>query len=149
MSHSHERLRRLAWLLDDVIRVPGTRIRFGLDPLIGLIPGLGDVLGAIVSSYIVVEAARQGIPRSTLLRMAWNVLLEAAIGVIPLVGDLFDAGWKANQRNVALLERYLTDPTVARSRDRAFLAAIFVGGAGLLGVILASGYWLLSWLFSL
>jgi len=98
-------LELLAWWLDSAIVVPGTRFRVGLDALIGLVPGIGDLIGAALSAYIVAAAARRGLPRSVLFRMALNVGLEALVGVVPIVGDLFDAAWKANQRNVALLSR--------------------------------------------
>src|SRR6185503_9317287 len=94
-----QRVRGLAWLLDNSIPIPGTRMRIGLDAVIGLIPGLGDAAGAVLSSYILLEAGKLGAPRSTLLRMGANVLVESVVGIVPLVGDLFDAGWKANQRN--------------------------------------------------
>jgi hypothetical protein len=98
-----ERLRRLAWLLDSSIRVPGTRWRVGYDALIGLVPGLGDLAGVLLSTYIVVEAARLGASRGVLARMALNIAIEGLIGAVPLAGDLFDAAFKANQRNIRLL----------------------------------------------
>jgi len=100
------RLRRLAWLLDSSIRIPGTRFTFGLDPILGLFPVLGDLLGVIVSSYIVIEAARLGAPGSLLARMLLNVAIEGLIGALPVAGDVFDAVWKANQRNVELLDAW-------------------------------------------
>jgi hypothetical protein len=103
----HLRLRRLAWLLDYSISIPGTRITFGVDALIGLIPVVGDFIGAILSTYILSEAARLGAPKSVLLRMAANIGAESLLGVVPFVGDLFDAAWKANRRNVRLLENWL------------------------------------------
>jgi hypothetical protein len=104
------RLNRLAWLLDSSIRVPGTNFRIGLDALLGLLPGGGDAAGVLLSSYIVLEAARMGAPRRTLFLMLLNVAVEALVGAIPLAGDLFDAAWKANQRNVALLNAWLGVP---------------------------------------
>lgn len=97
------RLKRLAWLLDSAIPLPGG-YRIGLDGLIGLVPGLGDVVAALLSSYIVVEAARLRVPASVLLRMGLNVALELIIGAVPVAGDLFDFAFKANERNVRLLE---------------------------------------------
>jgi hypothetical protein len=149
MTNSLQRIQRLAWLLDNSLPIPGTRIRIGLDPLIGLIPGAGDLIGALLSGYIVAESARLGASRSTLLRMAWNVLVETAVGLIPLLGDLFDAGWKANQRNIALLERHLEVPALAGSRDRGFIALMVTGTALAVGGILAGGFFLLRWLFNL
>lgn len=100
------RLKRLAWLLDSAIPLPGG-YRIGLDGLIGLVPGLGDVVAALLSSYIVLEAARLRVPGSVLLRMGLNVALEVIIGAVPIVGDLFDFAFKANERNVGLLEASL------------------------------------------
>lgn len=106
------RLERLAWWLDSSLRVPGTGLRVGYDALVGLIPGVGDVAGAAVSAWLVNEARRLGIPRRTLLRMVGNVGLELAVGAVPVLGDLFDAWFKANQRNVRLLRE-------ARARQAA------------------------------
>jgi hypothetical protein len=141
-----QRIRGLAWFLDNSIPIPGTRIRIGLDALIGLIPGLGDAAGALFSSYILYEAGRLGVPRSTLLRMGANILIESLVGIIPLFGDLFDAGWKANQRNVLLLERALAAPGLARRKDQGFVAALVLA-VGAVGVGFAVGTWLLlRWL---
>ncbi|MBP7621546.1 MAG: DUF4112 domain-containing protein, partial [Gemmatimonadales bacterium] len=101
-------LRRATTLLDDGIRLPGTSFRFGLDPLLGLVPGVGDVAGAALSAAIITAAVRNGVSRFTLVRMAGNVALNATLGIVPLLGDLFDAAWKANRRNLILLERHLT-----------------------------------------
>src|SRR5687767_7792816 len=89
------RLARLAWLLDSAIPLPGTRFRIGIDAIIGLIPGLGDLAGVLLSSYIVREAARIGAPPSVLTRMAFNVAVEGLVGIVPFAGDVFDAVWKA------------------------------------------------------
>src|SRR5438094_4957870 len=103
MSEPNESLRRVravATVLDDAIRIPGTNIRFGIDPLVGLVPGLGDLLGGAASAYIILEAARAGAPATVLLRMAANVGIDTLIGALPVVGDLFDFAWKSNARNV-------------------------------------------------
>ena len=102
-----ERLRQLAYLLDDRFRIPGTKYRIGLDSLIGLVPGLGDAATTLLSLYIVLEARRHGVPVSKLGRMGLNVGLDAVLGAVPLVGDLFDVAWKANRRNLALLLEHL------------------------------------------
>jgi len=100
------RLRRLATLLDAAIQLPfGYRI--GLDGLIGLIPGVGDGIGMALSGIIIFKAARWGVPTTTLLRMVANVLLDGVVGTLPLAGDLFDFVWRANLRNLALLESHL------------------------------------------
>jgi hypothetical protein len=101
------RLERLAGLLDNRFRIPGTSFRFGWDGIIGLIPGIGDAAGAACAAYIIAETARLGAPRHVILRMLANTGIDAVLGLIPLVGDLFDAGYKANRRNVELLLRHL------------------------------------------
>ena len=121
------RLGRLAWLLDNSIPVPGTRFRVGIDAILGLMPGLGDVLGVLLSSYIVSEAARLGVPRSVLVRMSFNVAVEGFAGMVPFVGDVFDAAWKANQRNIALLESYFAHPHRAARSSRVFVSALLLG----------------------
>jgi len=121
------RLARLAWLLDSSIPLPGTRFRVGVDAIIGLIPGLGDLLGVLLSSYIVREAARLGAPPSVLTRMAFNVAVEGLAGIVPFAGDVFDAVWKANQRNYALLEAHLQDPQRTVRSSRVFAALLIAG----------------------
>lgn len=144
-----QRIQRLAWLLDNAIPIPGTTLRIGIDPIIGLIPGLGDAVGGLFSAYIVLEAARLGARGPTILRMCWNVLLEVVLGMIPVLGDFFDAGWKANARNIALLERHLLDHQVARTRDRGFILALSIGLFLGLGGVIAVGFLLVRWLLSL
>jgi Domain of unknown function (DUF4112) len=103
------RVRQLEWfsyLLDTAFAIPGTRVRIGLDGLLGLIPGVGDLLGVVLSSYIIFAAARLGASRLTLLRMLGNVALDGLVGVVPMLGDVFDIAWKANVRNVALLRAH-------------------------------------------
>jgi len=111
------RLRSLAWLLDNSIPLPGG-YRIGVDPIIGLVPGLGDAIGALFSAFIINEARSLGAPRSILLRMIGNVVLETVIGAIPFAGDIFDAAFKANSRNLALLARYQLDPIGSRRSSR-------------------------------
>ncbi len=101
------RLNCVAQAMDSAVRIPGTRIRIGLDALIGLVPGVGDGLSALVSLWIVSEAHRLGAGSGTLARMLINVAVDTTIGAIPLAGDLFDIGWKTNQRNVRLLAQDL------------------------------------------
>jgi len=102
-SHELSHLRRFAELLDSAVPLPGG-YRIGLDGLVGLIPGIGDAVGACAGAYIVVRAAQMGASTATLVRMIWNVVVETLIGAIPILGDVFDFVWKANNRNVALLE---------------------------------------------
>jgi hypothetical protein len=143
-----ERVRRFAVLLDSGIRIPGTRIRIGLDPILGLVPGLGDVAGAALSAGIFAEGVRRGASRATLVRMAANIALDLLVGAIPVLGDLFDVVLKVNLRNVALLERRAADPQAARRGDRLFVvllsAALLLTGAAVLAVGVALPIWLLS-----
>ena len=132
-SGIHERLQRLhsiAWLLDNSIPLPGG-MRIGLDAIIGLVPGIGDAIGAVISAYIINEARSLGAPRSVLLRMTGNVMIETIIGAIPFAGDLFDAAYKSNMRNLELLERYTLDPVGSRRSSR-----LFVFGFSLLLILL-------------
>src|SRR5690606_34730764 len=100
--------------LDARFAIPGTGMRFGLDGLFGLIPGVGDAALMVASAYIIVEAWRAGVGKATLLRMAANVAIDVAIGVIPVLGDLFDFAWKANLRNVRLMAEDLARRDAAR-----------------------------------
>ena len=124
-AHPHRdlqiRLRRLSWLMDNAIRLP-TGHRMGIDGLIGLVPGVGDVLGAVVASYFIFCAARLHVPKSVLARMVLNVSADTVLGAIPGLGDLFDLGFKANTRNYALLESYLDEPRSTRIRTGILLA---------------------------
>ena len=104
------RMRKLAWLLDAALRLPGTRFRFGLNGLLGLPPEFGDVLLVLVSLYFVIEALRLQVPKRLLGRMLVNIAVEFGLGAVPVLGDLLDMVWKANLRNVALLERHFADP---------------------------------------
>ena len=128
------RVDALAHLLDNSIPVPGTGMRFGLDAVIGLVPGVGDAAGALLSSWIVLEGARLGAGITVVLRMLLNVAIEAVVGAIPFLGDLFDAGWKANVRNIRLLHRAIDAPGAARRSSTVVvlltflvLAALFAG----------------------
>ncbi|HEY7614679.1 MAG TPA: DUF4112 domain-containing protein [Gemmatimonadales bacterium] len=119
-----ERLRRIGYLLDNSIPIPGTGYRVGLEAIIGLVPGLGDLVGGGFSAWIILQAARLGAPPSLLARMGWNLLVDTAVGTIPLLGDFFDAGFKANLRNLALLDRHLQGPTASRRASRQFIALL-------------------------
>lgn len=120
-----QRLQSLAWLLDNSIPLPGG-YRIGFDALLGLIPVIGDALGALMSAYIINEARAMGVSRSVLLRMMGNVFIETVIGAIPFAGDLFDAAFKANLRNLELLQRYDLDPSRSRRNSRFVVAGYSV-----------------------
>ncbi|HEY0838145.1 MAG TPA: DUF4112 domain-containing protein [Azospirillum sp.] len=111
-----ERLRRLAWWLDSRWTIPGTPIRIGLDGIASLLPVVGDTATAIVSAYIVTEAARYGVPKSLLLRMGGNVFLDWLVGSIPVAGTIFDVAFKANRKNINLLHRHLERQLAGRVR---------------------------------
>lgn len=101
------RIRKLSRLMDTAIRVPGTKFRIGLDPILGLVPGAGDLISTAFSAYIIYLATRLGIPGKDLRKMLFNIGLEGVVGTVPLVGDLFDAYYKSNIRNLAILEQHL------------------------------------------
>lgn len=117
------RLRAITRVMDEAVRIPGTRFRFGLDGLAGLIPGVGDALTAGISGYALLAAARTGAPASVLARMAGNILLDTIVGAVPVLGDLFDLGFKANRRNLRILERFAAAPGPTRKASRGVLAA--------------------------
>ncbi len=141
-----ERLRRLGYLLDNSIPVPGTRFRIGLDSLIGLVPGVGDLVGAALSLYLILEAARLGVPRPLLARMGYNLAVDALVGGIPLLGDLFDAGFKANLRNLALVQQHLERPSESRRASRRFAALLAVAVVLLLAAAGGLGVLIVRWL---
>jgi hypothetical protein len=147
---SDENLDFYAYLLDDWFRIPGTRIRLGLDGLIGLVPGLGDVIAGVASSVLIFAAWIRGVPYVTLLRMTVNLGIGVLIGAIPLFGDLFDIAWKPDRRNYRLIMRHLRQPHRHTWRDWVFLlalgAAILVILATPIVVLLVLIYWLLHWM---
>jgi len=146
---TRERLKQLAWLLDSSIPIPGTRFTIGIDALIGLFPFIGDLIGVLLSSYILGEAARLGAPKSVLMRMSANVALEGVVGMVPLAGDVFDAAFKANQRNVRLLEAWLEEPRRTVRSSRLVGAAIVAGAAGFLVLLVALAIVLVRWIAGL
>jgi hypothetical protein len=135
-------LRSLQRLLDDAFRVPGTSLRFGWDPLIGLVPWAGDVLTAVLSCAIILQAHHLGVPRVVLLRMAMNVAIDVFAGVIPVFGDVADVFWKSNAKNFALLERHAAQPQPATPGDWLFVAGIIAAVLVIAAVPLIVMYWL-------
>jgi hypothetical protein len=141
------RARALARALDTAIGVPGTPLRIGADAILGLIPGAGDIVGAALSSYIVLAAARRGAPPAVLWRMVANVAIDTAIGAIPVLGDLFDVAWKSNTMNVELLERFVAEPKNVTTRSRLIGALVVIAvllllvGLAALGFLVARAIW--------
>jgi hypothetical protein len=138
---------KLSWLLDNSIPLPGG-YRIGLDGFIGLIPGLGDFFSGLLASLIVIKANQLGVPRSVLLRMVINVLIDTGVGSLPVIGDLFDFVWKANQKNSELLAHYEQAPqqTARRSllENLLFILAVVI----VLALVVMLAGWLLGLLWS-
>jgi hypothetical protein len=146
VRETRERLRQLAWLLDSSIPIPGTRFTIGIEALIGLFPFIGDLIGVVLSSYILGEAARLGAPRSVLMRMGFNVGLEGVVGIVPFAGDVFDAAFKANQRNVRLLESWLDEPRRTTHSSRLFGVALVAGVVIFVTLLIAAAILLAKWI---
>ena len=145
---SNEHLDHIAALLDDMFRIPGTKIRFGLDALIGWIPGIGDAMAGIASFFIVFAAWRRGVQSITLVRMIANVVLETTLGAIPVAGDVFHVFWKANRRNYKLLIREREQPGANAKRDWMFLAIILLTALAAVAIPIAILIWILRPLLS-
>ena len=134
-------VRGLAKILDEAFTIPGTRRKIGLDAVLGLIPGIGDLGSAAIGAYIILIASRAGVPAVVLWRMVLNQAIDAVFGFVPLVGDLFDVAFKSNMKNAALLERALASPTATRRASWWTLATVglvflAVTAAGVFGVML-------------
>ena len=138
----------LAFYLDDLFRIPGVGWRFGLDAIIGLIPNVGDTLTSFASFYILLAGVRYGVPKITLLRMAFNIGLDYLVGSIPVVGDAFDFVWKANKQNMELIRTRAAGHGKGKASDYIFVIGLILVLIGILiGSIVASVmiiYWLLS-----
>jgi hypothetical protein len=145
---SNEHLDYVAALLDDIFRIPGTRIRFGLDFLIGWVPGIGDAMAGIASFLIVFAAWRRGVQSITLVRMIANVVLETMLGAIPVAGDIFHVFWKANRRNYKLLIREREQPGANARKDWLFLAIILLTALAAVAIPIAILIWILRPLLS-
>ncbi|MGE3959813.1 MAG: DUF4112 domain-containing protein [Vicinamibacterales bacterium] len=138
-----ERLRTWQRLLDQAFRVPGTDIRFGWDPIIGLVPWAGDALTALLACAMVVEAHRMRVPRVVQLRMLMNVGLDLLIGVVPLAGDVADVFWQASTRNLALLERHAGGQRRAAAGDWLFVVGVILAIVAIASLPVIVLYWLL------
>jgi Domain of unknown function (DUF4112) len=128
-----QRIRMVGKLLEGIIAVPGTDKKIGLDPIIGLLTGGGDSVGFVMSAYIMVESLRFKLPKETLLRMLTNVAIDAVVGAVPFLGDVFDFFWKSNSKNIRLLEAHLDNPKEQTAADKGFVVLILVA----LGLIFA------------
>ena len=141
---AHERIHTFAHALDSYFRVPGTRLRFGLDPVLGLIPGAGDVIGGVFSSYIIFEAILAKASSAVLLRMVLNMGVDMLFSAIPLLGDIFDIGWRANKRNLRLLQRHLENPARAAAASKLFIVVVVLVVLGFLVGTLVLAAWALQ-----
>jgi hypothetical protein len=142
------KLDKLAWYLDSSIRIPGTKWTIGLDGLLGLIPGVGDLAAGAISSYILMQAVEKGVSGLVIARMLLNIALDTVIGAIPVVGDIFDFAFKANLRNVNLIHGYEQDPKKIKRRSGLGVAAVVLAILALFGLIIWLTFALLSRLFS-
>jgi Domain of unknown function (DUF4112) len=139
----------LAWLLDNSVPIPGTGRRIGLDGVVGLVPGLGDVISAGLGIFVVLRGLQVGLPRVVVARMLINLGLDVTIGAIPIIGDAFDLWFKSNARNLGLIQRHAGDPGASTRGDWAFVWAVV---AGAIALLLAVGWLvgsLIGWLISL
>ncbi len=142
-----EGLDNLSHYLDGLFRVPGTGWRFGLDAVIGLIPNVGDTITSFASFYILIAGVRYGVPKITLLRMAFNIGLDYVVGMIPFIGDAFDFVWKANKQNMNLIRTRAAGHGKGKTSDYVFVFGLILLLVGILvGSIIASGL-ILYWLF--
>jgi Domain of unknown function (DUF4112) len=143
-------LELLAYWMDTAFVIPGLGIRFGFDAIIGLIPGLGDIITSLISLYILAAARRYGVPRVTMMRMAFNIAVDTTVGAVPLLGDAFDVYWKANVMNVALLRRHVLatseEQRTARRQDTLFVIGLIIGLIILLTAIATVFYLLIAWI---
>jgi len=142
-----ESLERLSHYLDDLFRIPGTKWRFGLDAIIGLIPNVGDTLTMLASIYILIAGVRYGVPKITILRMAMNIAIDYLVGVIPFFGDMFDFFWKTNQRNLNLLKKRATKPDKLPIGDYLFVFGVILGLFLMLLASIVGSIYLLQFLF--
>ncbi|MEG5044142.1 DUF4112 domain-containing protein [Microcoleus sp. B4-C1] len=150
-SQSHiaslRRLRRISHLLDNAIPIPGTKYRIGLDPILGLIPGGGDVITSIFAGYVVFKSAQMGVPQETLVKMAANIVFDTVAGTVPVAGDLLDVAWKANVKNIELLDAHLGSPEQGKKADWLFVVALLLGLILIVGGVIFLSVMLFAWLF--
>jgi hypothetical protein len=144
IDEAERRIATVARVLDELVTIPGTRQTIGVDSVVGLIPGIGDIASAAVGAWVILEAARFRLPGIVLARMVVNTVVDLVVGAIPLIGDVFDIVFKSNARNLALFRRHATDPGASTAEHRAFLVglALILVGVGWLAIVVLG--WLLS-----
>ena len=141
-------VRRLAYILDELVRIPGTNIRIGLDALLGLLPAGGDVAGGVMSAYTILAAHRLGAGPVVIARMGVNILIDTLIGAVPLLGDLFDMGWKSNKRNIALMDSYLANPEPVKRSSALVVTAVLIILLFIIAGTAMMSYSILRWVLS-
>lgn len=145
---SLRRLRRISNLLDNAISIPGTKYRIGIDPILGLIPGGGDLISSIFAGYVVFKSAQMGVPQETLVQMAANIVFDTVAGTVPVAGDLLDLTWKANVKNLELLDAHLGSPEPAgKKADWLFVAALMLGLALIVAGVIFLSVLFFGWVF--
>ena len=132
---AERRIGRITHALDELVAVPGTPVKVGLDPVVGLIPVVGDAVAAFAGVWVIGEAARFGIPRVVLGRMVVNLLIDLAFGAIPLLGDIFDVVFRSNSRNLALFRHHALDPDASPRREQTFFVGLFALVIGLVWLL--------------
>jgi hypothetical protein len=135
---AERRIGRVTHALDELIAVPGTPVRVGLDPIIGLIPVVGDAVAGIVGAWIIGEAARFGVPRLVLGRMVVNLVVDLVIGAIPLLGDLYDVVFRSNSRNLELFRRHALEPDASTRGEQAFFVGLLLLVVGVVWLMLTA-----------
>lgn len=144
LTRDLQRVRRLTRLLDTAVRIPIIGVRFGLDALLGLVPGAGDATSAVLSGYPLLIAARHRLPATVIVRMLGNIALDAIAGSLPVLGDVFDIGFKANVRNQHLIERYAERPERTARSSGALIGLAISGVIMIVVALIALGLWILS-----
>jgi hypothetical protein len=143
---AEQRIGRVTRVLDELVSVPGTPIKVGLDPVVGLIPVVGDAVAAGVGAWVIAEAARFGVPRLVLGRMVLNLLLDLGVGAIPILGDAYDLFFRSNSRNLALFRRHALDPQASTRGERAFFAGLLLVIVGILWLAFVALGTIIDWL---
>lgn len=144
LAAAERRITLVSRILDDLVTVPGTRHRVGVEPVVGLIPGAGDLVSAIVGVWLIVEATRFRLPPVVIARMVLNTAVDLIVGIVPVLGDLFDFAFKSNTRNVALFRRHASDPGADTREHRLVLAGALLALVGVAWLVIAAVGWLLS-----